>query len=270
MDYEQIRVEKRGAVSLITHNRPERLNAWTWRMNQEQVHAIQAANDDPEVGAIVMTGGGRAFCAGADIRDTFQKDLQSQDAGKERQANPKVLDWVELVRSSKPLVAAVNGVAVGVGLTMIAPFDVIVASDRAQFGMFFIKVGLVPELASTYFLAQRMGFGHASEMCLSGRLYSAEEAGRCGLAQHVVEHDRLLDEALGTAELMAANPGPQLRWIKRLITENATDGDYKRAMRREGTAFAMAQQSPEHREAVAAFVEKRKPDFVSLARAQKA
>lgn len=268
MEYEQIQVEKRGGAALITLNRPERLNAWTWRMSAEQTDAIRAANEDPDVGAIVMTGAGRAFCAGADIRDTFQKDLQAQDSGQERHETGQAQNWVELARSSKPLIAAVNGVAVGVGLTMIAPFDLIIASDKAQFGMFFIKVGLVPELASTYFLTQRMGFGHASEMCLSGRLYSAEEAGRSGLANRVVEHDRLLEEALATAELIGANPGPQLRWIKGLITENATESNYEEAMRREGLAFSKAQQSPEHREAVAAFMEKRKPDFVSLARSR--
>jgi 2-(1,2-epoxy-1,2-dihydrophenyl)acetyl-CoA isomerase len=268
MDYEQIQVEKRGSVCLITLNRPERLNAWTWKMSGEQTRAIQAANDDPEVGAIVMTGAGRAFCAGADIRDTFQKDLEARDSGAERPERGNAQNWVELVRTSKPLIAAVNGVAVGVGLTMIAPFDVIVASDKAQFGMFFIKVGLVPELASTYFLTQRMGFGHASEMCLSGRLYSAAEAGATGLANRVVEHDGLLDEAVALGELIGDNPGPQLRWIKGLITENATDSDYESAMRKEGVAFAKAQQSPEHRQAVAAFMEKRKPDFRSLARAR--
>src|SRR6185295_14843840 len=95
---------------------------------------------------------------------------------------PRGLDWVAQVRDAKPLVAAVNGAAVGVGLTMILPFDVILASERAKFGMLFIKVGLVPELASTHFLVQRMGFGRASEMCLSGRLYGGAEAHEKGLA----------------------------------------------------------------------------------------
>ena len=101
-----------------------------------------------------------------------------------------------LCRRSKPLIAAVNGAAVGIGMTMILPFDVIIASDKARFGMFFIKVGLVPELASTYFLVQRMGFGHASEMCLSGRLWSADEALAGGLVERVVAPDALLADAV--------------------------------------------------------------------------
>ena len=155
MQFEQITFEKEDDIAVITLNRPERLNAWTQRMNAELVEAVTLCNDDPEVGAIVFTGAGRGFCAGADIRDNFQARL---DGNGERVEH----DWVALVRSSKPMVAAVNGASVGVGATMILPMDVIVASDEAKFGMFFIKMGVVPELASSHFLVQRMGFGRAS------------------------------------------------------------------------------------------------------------
>src|SRR5581483_981674 len=162
------------------------------------------------------------------------------------------------------LIAAVNGVAVGVGLTMILPFDIIIASENARFGMFFIKMGLVPELASTYFLAQRAGFGHASEMCLSGRLYSAEEAARCGLANRVVPADALMDEAMTLAQTIAANPATQLGWIKGLITADATDSDFNRVMEREHGTIARCYVSAEHKEAVRAFQEKRPPNFRDL------
>jgi enoyl-CoA hydratase/carnithine racemase len=133
---------------------------------------------------------------------------------------PKGLDWVELCRASKPLVAAVNGAAVGIGMTMILPFDVIVASEKARFGMLFIKVGLVPELASTHYLVQRMGFGRASEMCLSGRLYPAAEALAGGLIERCTAPEALLETALEIARGIAANPDPQLRMIKDLLTRN--------------------------------------------------
>ena len=177
--YETITYERRDDVALITLNRPERLNAWTPQMASEQANAIRAANADDEVGAIVMTGAGRGFCAGADMRDTFGKRLDGVDPGEDTEQSggmPRDVDWVALARESKPLVAAVNGAAVGIGMTMILPFDVIFASEQAKFGMLFIKVGLVPELASTRLLAQRVGVGHASEMCLTGRLYPATEA----------------------------------------------------------------------------------------------
>jgi enoyl-CoA hydratase/carnithine racemase len=260
MDYEQITYEKRGNAGLITLNRPDRLNAWTYKMSGEMVDAIDGADADPEIGAIVVTGAGRGFCAGADVRDSFLAGQQARDEGRQVDRG-MTRNWVEVVRAAKPMIAAVNGVSVGVGLTMIAPFDIIIASDRAQFGMFFIRVGLVPELASTYFLSQRMGLGHASEMCLTGRLYSGEEAAKTGLANRVVPHDSLMDEALAMANLLASNPGPQLGFIKDLITRNATVEDYHEAMNREHKRIEDCYSTPEHREAIAAFLEKRQPKF---------
>src|SRR3954462_3450752 len=210
MSYKTIEYATDGRVALITLNRPERLNAWTPAMAAEQAAAIGAANDDPSVGAIVMTGAGRGFCAGADMDETFKTRLDGTDPGGTTAQGsggmPADVDWADLARTSKPLIAAVNGAAVGIGMTMILPFDVIVASTKARFGMFFVKVGLVPELASTHFLVQRVGFGRASEMCLSAALYGADEAHGMGLADRLVAHDELVPSALELAEQIAANP----------------------------------------------------------------
>src|SRR5690606_34634519 len=123
------------------------------------------ANGDTGIGAIVTTGAGRGFCAGADMEDTFKTRISGGDPGADTAGGfggmPKGLDWVALVRSSKPMVAAVNGAAVGIGVTMCLPMDQIVATPAAKFGMGFIKMGLVPELASTRLLADRVGFGRA-------------------------------------------------------------------------------------------------------------
>jgi len=265
LDYQQITVRAEGEVALVTLNRPERLNAWTPRMSMELAHAIEAANADPAVGAIVVTGAGRGFCAGADMQDTFQTRLDGSDPGGDTAEGqgglPRGLDWVTLAREAKPLVAAVNGAAVGVGLTMILPFDVIVASEAARFGMFFVKVGLVPELASTHFLVQRMGFGHASEMCLSGRLYGAAEACEKGLVDRLVAPEELLPSALGLAREIGANPPPQLRWIKHLLTANGSDTDLRAVQRRETELLRACWETPEHREAVQAFLERRPARF---------
>jgi enoyl-CoA hydratase/carnithine racemase len=255
--YETIICERRGDVAVITLNRPERMNAWTPLMAREQADAIRAANDDGGIGAIVMTGAGRGFCGGADMQDTFSKRLDGADPGGDTADTggmPRDVDWVALARDSKPLIAAVNGAAVGIGMTMILPFDVIVASERARFGMLFIKVGLVPELASTRLLAQRVGIGRAGEMCLSGRIYDAAEAERIGLADRLVEPDRLLEVALGLAGEIAANPAPQLRMIKRLLTENALESDLGEIQRREHELIRECWKSPEHREAVERFL----------------
>ena len=265
MAYRQIRTETRDGVAWITLNRPERLNAWTPQMSSEQAHAIEAANADPDVGAIVMTGEGRGFCAGADMEDTFQSRIDGRDPGENTAEGtgglPAGLDWVALIRASKPLIAAVNGAAVGIGMTMILPFDVILASDRARFGMFFIKMGLVPELASTHFLVQRMGIGRASEMCLTGRLYSSEECGEWGLVDRRVPHDSLLETAQSLAGEIAAQPAPQLRMIKQLLTQNGSDTDLESVQQRESSMLRTCWKTPEHKEAVQAFMEKRPPRF---------
>jgi enoyl-CoA hydratase/carnithine racemase len=257
-EYETITYEVRDGVGLVTLNRPERLNAWVPQMSVDAAHAIGAANDDPSVGAIVMTGAGRGFCAGADMSDTFQSRIDGVDPGENTAGGsgglPEGLDWVALVRAAKPLVAAVNGAAVGVGLTQILPFDVIVASEKAKFSMAFIKVGLVPELASTHYLVQRMGFGHASEMCLSGRLYSGQEAFDLRLADHLVPPESVLDRSLEIARELGANPAPQLRMIKRLLTENAAETDLRLVQRRESKLLRECWETPEHKAAVQAFL----------------
>lgn len=260
---DQISFERRGNVGIVTLNRPDRLNAWTNQMNGELCDVITHCNEDAEVGALVLTGAGRGFCAGADIKDNFQARLEGKTAG---QPTRKLPDWVTLVRASKPLLAAVNGAAIGVGATMILPFDVIIASDRARFGMGFIKMGLVPELASSHFLVQRMGIGRASEMCLTGRLYSGAEAHAMGLVDRLVPHDDLLPTTLALAAEIAANPGPQLRWIKDLLTRNGSETDLTKVQQRELDHLLVARKSPEHKEAVSAFLEKRPPDFLRAAK----
>jgi enoyl-CoA hydratase/carnithine racemase len=257
VSYETIAYERRDAVALITLNRPDRLNAWTPQMAREQARAIGAANEDGDVGAIVMTGAGRGFCAGADMQDTFKTRLDGTDPagdGEQSGGMPPEVDWVALTRESKPLIAAVNGAAVGIGMTMILPFDVILASERAKFGMLFIKVGLVPELASTRFLAQRVGFGRAGEMCLTGGLYDGAEAHRIGLADRLTPPEELLPAALELAAEIAANPAPQLRMIKRLLTANALETDLRLVQEREHELIRECWRSPEHRGAVEAFL----------------
>lgn len=258
MNHEQIRFEVRDGVGIMTLNRPERMNAWTPRMSAELMDAIEYCNDSDRVGAMVITGAGRGFCAGADVSDTFQARLDGTSATRD---TTRTGGWVALLRRSKPMIAAVNGACVGVGATMILPCDVIMASEEARFGMAFVKMGLVPELASSHFLVQRMGFGRASEMCLTGRLYSAREAHGMGLIDHLIPHEQLLDKALALAGEIAANPEPQLRWIKELLSRNGCATDLDEVQAREGELLQRCYASAEHKEAVAAFLEKRKPDF---------
>ncbi len=194
MTYSTIRYTTQAPIALITLNRPEKLNAWMPKMSEEMADAIDHANKDRGIGAIVVTGEGRGFCAGADIEHTFKSRLDGRDPGSDTAGGqgglPRGLDWISLVRSSKPLIAAVNGPAVGIGVTMILPFDVIIASEAAKFGMVFVRMGIVPELASTHFLVSRVGYGRASELMLSARLVDGKEAREIGLAEYVVAPKR--------------------------------------------------------------------------------
>jgi len=265
MDYDTITSEQHGDVMLLTLNRPDRANAWTPHMAEELADAISSANREPTVGALVMTGAGRHFCAGADMDETFSVRIAGGDPGADTAAGqggmPARLDWVALCRASKPLIAAVNGAAVGIGVTMILPFDVIVAAETARFGMGFIKVGLVPELASTHLLVQRIGIGRASEFALSGRMMPAAEAAAVGLADRVVQPDALISESLDLAAAIAANPAPQLLMTKQLLTLNGSATDLALVQARESQMLRQCWASAEHAEAVAAFREKRSPRF---------
>lgn len=255
MSYTQIITEVRERILVITLDRPERLNAWTPTMSAELVDAIEAADADPSIGAVVVTGSGRGFCAGADIGATFGAQLDGDAAAA---APLRRRDWIELIRSTKPIVAAVNGAAVGVGLTMILPFDRIIASSAARLSLRFVKMGLVPELASSHFLPARVGFGAASDLMLSGRIVSAAEARAVNLVDEVVEPDALLDRALEVAGEYADNPARQLRWIKELLTQNQSESDVSVVQRREITMLDQAYRSPEHAAAVQTFLGQRK------------
>ena len=167
---------------------------------------------------------------------------------------------MRLCRASKPLVAAINGPAIGVGLTMVLPFDQLIAAEGAKLSCRFVKMGLVPELASSHFLVARCGWGNASYLAL-GRHGAGRGGPRLGLVDRVVPASEVLDEAIAVAAEFAANPSPQLRMIKELLSQNGSETDFAAVQRREVDALAEAYNTPEHHEAVRAFLEKRPPVF---------
>jgi 2-(1,2-epoxy-1,2-dihydrophenyl)acetyl-CoA isomerase len=259
MSYSTILTELTDDILTITLNRPERLNAWTYQMSADLVDAITKANADDAVIAMVVTGAGRGFCAGADIADVFK--AQADDAGGAARSRPRTVNWVDLVRASKPMVAAVNGAAIGVGLTQILPMDLIVASQTAKLSVRFIKMGLVPELASSHFLPLRVGFGAASELMLTGKTIGAEEALAIRLVDKVTAPEELLGVARAAAKAMGENPQAALRSVKELLSLNPSEADTALVQKREIEALQKAYVSPEHKEAISAFLEKREPDF---------
>lgn len=266
--FEQIQTEQHGGVLLITLNRPERLNAWTPKMSRELISAITAADQDSSVGAIVVTGSGRGFCAGADIGGEFATKLDGRDPkpspAPTSQAPDPIADWVQVCRQAKPLIAAINGPAIGVGLTMVLPFDRLIATPSAKISARFVKMGLVTELASSHFLAARCGWGAASWLALSGDTITGKEALEMRLVDRCVDDVDLIEVAMAEAATLAANPAPQMKMIKNLLTHNAFGVNLAAVQAAELEALELAYRTPEHREAVTAFIEKRAPDFGSM------
>ena len=264
MAYETILTEASDGVLTLTLNRPQKLNAWTYQMSADLSDAIEKANGNDDIEAIVVTGAGRGFCAGADIEDVFKAQADNKDVGRGQQR--RAIPWVDLVRASKPMVAAINGAAIGVGLTQVLPMDYLVASKAAKLSVRFIKMGLVPELASSHFLALRVGFGRMSELMLTGKTIDADEALAIGLVDKVVEANELLPAAKAVAKAMGENPQTAVRMVKQLIGANASESDWNVVQKREIEALTQCYQSPEHKEAIKAFLEKRQPNFKAARR----
>ena len=257
---QEILTETDGRVGVIRLNRPRKLNAWTDTMSGEIVDQMRAWNADDGIGAILLTGEGRAFCAGADIGN-FAERVQTNREGQGETLRRGGHNFTTFLRESKPTVAAVNGYAVGVGLTMILPCDVRIASTAANLSIRFIKMGLMPELGSTRLLAQLVGLGNATEMCLTGRMVGAEEALRMGLVTAVTAPEDLMGTALAKAREIADNPTRAVMMIKELLRKNPTDADLEAVMEREGLRDQIARRLPDHAEAVEAFLAKREPRF---------
>lgn len=245
-------------VATLTLNRPERLNALSAPIMDGLLEALPRLARDASVGVIVLTGAGRAFCAGADISLVF--DAQSTQAPPYK-VEARTEDWVALVRRSKPMVAAINGAAIGVGLSQVLAMDQILCADNASLSLRFVKLGLVPELASSHYVAQRCGFGAASNLILTGRTVSATEAQSLGLVDGVTTPAALLSEACALARAMGENPQAALLETKRLLSLNAAESDVELVLRREFAALERCYASAEHREAIDAFLEKRPADF---------
>jgi len=261
MSYELIAVDRKERVGIITLNRPEKLNAWSYAMGGEIRDAMESFNEDRSIGAVVMTGAGRAFCAGADIGGWDRQIEESEANGRQPRAQADAESYIQFVARSKPMVCAINGPSIGVGLTMTLPCDVRIASENARLSMRFIRIGVLPELASTKLLGCIVGHTYALELMLSGRIIDAAEAGRIGLVNRVVPAERLMDEAMETAAEIAFNPAESIAAVKSMAWEALQEPSLEAAMRREGKEFNSAMQRPYFKEAVKAFMEKRQPDF---------
>ena len=256
---QQTLFEKIGRVGVITLNSPERLNAWSNEMASGVIEYVNGCNADPRIGAVVFTGVGRGFSSGANLRARAEAPSDGQAAASESANNSESIPL--LFTRSKPIIAAVNGVAIGLGLTMTLSCDVRIASDQARFSVRFVRMGLTPEYASTFLLPQIVGLGNAMELIISGKIIDAEHAFRIGLVSRVVPHEKLMEEALAVADEIAFNPTQQVRWAKQLVYANVVNNDIRGVQVGESAIFSAAGRTEAAREARAAFVEKREPRF---------
>ncbi|MDI6858266.1 MAG: enoyl-CoA hydratase-related protein [Dehalococcoidia bacterium] len=265
MSYSCIIYETRDRVAIITLNRPEKLNAWTSTMAAEIGDALRRSNENDDIGAIVVTGAGRAFCAGADVIEEFKRRADAQDAGdvreqSERSAAGSFVNLQDELRYGKPSIAAINGYGVGVGLTFPLNCDFRIAAENARLNTMFLRVGLVPEFGSSYLLPRIVGLAKACELVYIPRWIEADEALAIGLVNKVVPADRLMPEAMEMAKTIAAGPAFALKKAKELLYRNL-DSDQSKAAMLEVQYFAECMATAEHREGIRAFVEKREPDF---------
>jgi 2-(1,2-epoxy-1,2-dihydrophenyl)acetyl-CoA isomerase len=250
----EVEVTRAGAVQTITLNRPEVLNAFNRALHQALREALKEARD-PEVRAVVLTGAGRGFSAGQDLKE-FGEAPDVADALRQSY-HPNVLAIRGL---EKPVIAAVNGVCAGAGLSLACVCDMRVAADDASFVPGFIGIGLVPDAGGTYFLERLLGASRAFEWMSSNRRLTAAEAHAWGLVSEVVEADSLQSRAAELASLYAVLPTRGIGMTKRLF-DHAGNATLEEQLELEAQLQAAATQTEDFREGVAAFLEKREPKF---------
>ena len=264
MAYEAILLDVKDQVATITLNRPERLNAWNAQMAGELSEALTACNENDDVRAIVITGAGRAFCAGADLRgggQTFGGREQSggqrpQPRAQPEQRRPNVLPW----QLDKPVIAAINGHAVGVGLTYPMMCDIRFVAENAKLQFAFVRRGVIPELASHAIVARVIGLSNAADLLLSGRIVLGKEAAELGLASKALPAEQVLPAALEKARDFANAAPASVAISKRLLWEGMTLS-IPEMQKREGPLFAWTGNQADAREGVVSFLEKRAPEW---------
>lgn len=263
MDTPDLRWERKGLCALLTLDRPSARNAYSEAMVESLVSVLDVLEHDPEVRCVVLTGAGSAFSAGGDLKrmrdreGMFEGDPIHLKRGYERhiQRVPR-----RFAHFDKPVVAAVNGPAIGAGLDLACMADIRLASEAARFGSTFVKVGLVPGDGGAYLLPRTVGLSRALEMMLTGRIIDAAEAERIGLVNGVFSADQLIDEALKLATTIAQNAPLAVQLTKR-ATYRSLEADLEAALELASSYQGMIQHTADHAEAVDALLERRSPRF---------
>ncbi|HWA89783.1 MAG TPA: enoyl-CoA hydratase-related protein [Rhizomicrobium sp.] len=263
--YEHIRHEIDGPIATITLNRPDKLNAYTALMGSEIEDAFRKADADDSVRVVIVTGAGRGFCAGADISGGASAFDVNQGAAMFSGSRPRSSrgGFVEAIYNCrKPSIAAINGAAVGVGITLCLPMDIRIASSDAKIGFVFARRGLVPEAGSAWFLPRLVGLDQALRWCLSGRLFGADEAKAGGLISEVVPAEQVLTRAREIALEIAENTAPvSVAMTRQMLWQYSAMEHPFELLQMDGPLSVELGSGPDVKEGVAAFLEKRKANF---------
>ncbi len=258
-----ISVNVENKVLTITLNRPDRLNAFTNVMRDELIAAFDQADADDDVRCVIVTGEGRGFCAGADLGDggeTFVTEREGQDGAVWRDGGGQVS--LRIFESKKPVIAAINGPAVGVGVTMTLPMDIRIASTASKFGFVFSRRGIVPEACSSWFLPRIVGIQQALAWTFSGRVFPAEEALKGGLVQELTTPEDLLPRARAIAAEIVENTAPVSVALTRQMMWRMLGADHPmEAHKVDSRGIAQLGVSPDVKEGIESFLEKRPPEF---------
>jgi enoyl-CoA hydratase/carnithine racemase len=271
MSYQDILYEQDGGVVTLTLNRPDKLNAYTATMGLEIEDAFRRADEDDSVRAIVVTGAGRAFCAGADVSsganafDINSGQSTSIGGGAQRERRGSGGGFMGAIFDCrKPSIVAFNGPAVGVGLTLTLPMDIRIAAAGAKMGFIFARRGLVPEAASAWFLPQLVGLAQSLKWCITGEMFKSEDAFAAGLVSEVLPADQVLARAKAIAKEIAEETSPvSVALTRQMLWRMGNATDYREILKVDGPLIAQLGASPDVREGVTAFLEKRKPNFPS-------
>ncbi|MDD9889112.1 MAG: crotonase/enoyl-CoA hydratase family protein [Gammaproteobacteria bacterium] len=264
MDYSTILYHLEDKVLTITLNRPDKLNAFTRDMMQELIDAFDRADADDDVRAIIVTGSGRGFCAGADLAEggnTFNADARGdRESGLQRDGGGRLT--LRIFESKKPVIAAINGPAVGIGATMLLPMDIRLCSTEAKIGFVFSRRGIVPEACSSYFLPKIVGISQALEWCFSGRVFPADEALAGGLVRSVHQPDELLSAAKAIAQEIAENTAPvSVALIRQMLWKMLGTDHPMEAHKVDSRGIYYCGKSDDVKEGVESFLEKRPAEF---------
>jgi enoyl-CoA hydratase/carnithine racemase len=265
LDYETIRLTVEDGIATLTLDRPERLNAFTHQMLLDLVDALDCIDADPEARCVVLTGSGRGFCAGADLEGGGRSAFARGDGDLFRY--PENADGGGILTRriydlAKPVIAAINGPAVGVGLTMTLAADVRMVSTEARLGFVFARRGLVPEAASSFFLPRLVGISRAAEWVYTGRIFGADEALEAGLVRSVHAPDELLDAATVLAvEMSEGTSRVAVALARRMLWQMYAEGTPELAHRLDSEGMFGMSRAADVEEGVASFLEKREPEF---------